>query len=82
MKPVFDSQSNMTIEEKAQVIKLEKILDNAYVLSNVVELATDVVSNLSVSDISDTIGNETLGRSIVSNLVAKRFLDRSIRQEK
>ena len=82
MKTVFDSQSNMTIEEKAQVIKLEKILDNAYVLSNVVELATDVVSNLSVSDISDTIGNETLGRSIVSNLVAKRFLDRSIRQEK
>ncbi len=81
MENVLALVPNMTVEEKETSIKLEKVLENAFVVSNIIELTTDVISNLSVKDVSDTIGKETLGRAILSNLVAKRLLDKTTTQE-
>lgn len=64
--------SDLTVEEQESIIKTTKIAENAVVLSNVVELATSVIIKIAGKDIADTLGQQSLNRNMLSNLVASR----------
>jgi len=65
--------SDLTVQEQESIIKTTKIADNAVVLSNVVELATSVIIKISGKDVADSIGQQSLNRNMLSNLVANRI---------
>lgn len=71
-----DLMSDLTIEEQQSVVRVNKVSDNAIVLSNVVELVTSVVTRVAGKDIADTIGKESLSRSVLSGLVANRIKEK------
>jgi hypothetical protein len=73
--------SDMTIEEQQQAVKGGKIRDNAIVVSNVVELATSVVSRVAGKDVADSIGKQSLSRAVLSNLVANRIKEKILTKE-
>ena len=62
----------LTVQEQEDIIKTTKIAENAVVLSNVVELATSVIIKIAGKDIADTLGQQSLNRNMLSNLVASR----------
>lgn len=64
--------SDLTVTEQEDIIKTTKIAENAVVLSNVVELATSVIIKIAGKDIADTLGQQSLNRNMLSNLVASR----------
>jgi len=64
--------SDLTVQEQEDIIKTTKIAENAVVLSNVVELATSVIIKIAGKDIADTLGQQSLNRNMLSNLVASR----------
>lgn len=64
--------SDLTIEQQEDAIKTQKIADNAVVLSNVVDLATSVIIKIAGKDIADSVGQQSLNRNMLSNLVANR----------
>ena len=66
----------MNLEEPQDQTKVYKILDNAVTVSNIVELATSAVINMAGKDIADSLGKQSLNRSVLSNLVANRIKDR------
>lgn len=68
--------SDLTVQEQEDVIKVNNILDNSLVLSNILELATSVIIKISGKDISSTINKESLNRSVLSNLVANRLKEK------
>lgn len=68
--------SDLTVVEQEDVIKTTKIADNAVVLSNVVELATSVIIKIAGKDIADNVGNQSLNRNMLSNLVANRIKEK------
>lgn len=65
--------SDLTVAEQESLIKTTKIAENAVVLSNVVELATSVIIKIAGKDIADTLGQQSLNRNMLSNLVASRI---------
>lgn len=67
--------SDLTVEQQQTAIRMKKIQDNAIVLSNVVELATSVIVRIAGKDIADSVNNQTLSRSVLTNLVANRVKD-------
>ena len=73
--------SDMTIEEQQDRLKTKKIMDNAVVLSNIVELATSVVIKLAGKDVADSINKQSLNRSVLSNLVANRIKEKALKKE-
>ncbi len=64
--------SDLTVQEQEDAIKTQKIADNAVVLSNVVDLATSVIIKIAGKDIADSVGQQSLNRNMLSNLVANR----------
>ena len=64
--------SDLTVAEQEDIIKTTKIAENAVVLSNVVELATSVIIKIAGKDIADSLGQQSLNRNMLSNLVANR----------
>lgn len=68
--------SDLTVQEQEDIIKTTKIADNAVVLSNVVELATSVIIKIAGKDIADNVGNQSLNRNMLSNLVANRIKEK------
>lgn len=68
--------SDLTVQEQEDAIKTQKIADNAVVLSNVVELATSVIIKIAGKDIADSLGQQSLNRNILSNLVANRIKEK------
>ena len=64
--------SDLTVQEQEDIIKTTKIAENAVVLSNVVELATSIIIKIAGKDIADTLGQQSLNRNMLSNLVASR----------
>lgn len=71
--------SDLTIDEQATVAQNERVLNNAIVISNIIELTTNVVSKVAGKDVSDSIDGLTLTRKIVSNLVANRIKSRILK---
>ena len=65
--------SDLTVQEQEDIIKTTKIAENAVVLSNVVELATSVIIKIAGKDIADSLGQQSLNRNMLSNLVASRI---------
>ena len=72
--------SELTVQEQENVIKTTKIADNSIVLSNVVELATSVIIKIAGKDIADSVGNQSLNRNMLSNLVANRIKEKVLKQ--
>ena len=68
--------SDLTVQEQEDIIKTTKIADNAVVLSNVVELATSVIIKIAGKDIADSLGQQSLNRNMLSNLVANRIKEK------
>ena len=71
--------SELTVQQQENVIKTTKIADNSIVLSNVVELATSVIIKIAGKDIADSVGNQSLNRNILSNLVANRIKEKVLK---
>lgn len=71
--------SDLTVQEQEDVIKTTKIADNSIVLSNVVELATSVIIKIAGKDIADSVGNQSLNRNMLSNLVANRIKEKVLK---
>ena len=71
--------SELTVQEQENVIKTTKIADNSIVLSNVVELATSVIIKIAGKDIADSVGNQSLNRNMLSNLVANRIKEKVLK---
>lgn len=69
----------LTVQEQEDVIKINKITDNAIVLSNIIELATSVIIKIAGKDIADSIGEQSLNRNILSNLVANRIKEKILK---
>lgn len=65
--------NTLTVQEQEDIIKTTKIAENAIVLSNIVELATSVIIKIAGKDIADSIGQQSLNRNMLSNLVANRI---------
>lgn len=68
-----------TIQEQEDIIKTNKIVDNSIVLSNIIELATSVIIRIAGKDIADSIGNQSLNRNILSNLIANRIKEKILK---
>lgn len=60
-------------EENLSSSEIEALQTNTIILSNIIELATSVIINLSGKDIADTINNKSVNRSILSNIVANEI---------
>ncbi len=71
--------SDLTVQEQEDIIKTTKIADNSVVLSNVVELATSVIIKIAGKDIADSVGNQSLNRNMLSNLVANRIKEKVLK---
>lgn len=69
-------QINGTIEEQENAIKTNKIMDNAIVLSNIVELTSAVIIKIAGKDIADTLNKQSLNRNILSTLVSNRIKEK------
>lgn len=73
---------DLTIAEQQDRLKTKKIMDNAVVLSNIVELATSVVIKLAGKDVADSINKQSLNRTVLSNLVANRIKEKALSEGK
>lgn len=67
---------DLTIEEKQERAKLTKVYNNALVVSNIIEVVTGVITRVAGKDIADSVGNESLNRSLLSNMVATRIKEK------
>lgn len=67
---------DLTIEEKQERAKLTKVYSNALVVSNIVEVVTGVITRVAGKDIADSVGDESLSRSLLSNMVATRIKEK------
>lgn len=65
-------KNDLTLQEQENALKAKQIFNNSVVLSNIIELSVSVISRIAGKNISDTIDNQTLNRTILSNLVASR----------
>lgn len=72
--------NTLTVQEQEDIIKTNKIADNSIVLSNIIELATSVIIKIAGKDIADNVGNQSLNRNILSNLVANRIKEKVLKQ--
>lgn len=70
---------DLTIEEKKEQAKLERVYNNGIVISNIVEVVSGVVSRVAGKDISDSVGKETLNRSLLSHMVATRIKEKLLK---
>jgi len=68
--------SDLTIEEQENIVKINKVLDNSLVISNIVELASSVIIKIAGKDIADTLDKQSLNRNVLSNLVSNRIKEK------
>ena len=78
---VDQGQIDATLEEQESAIKTEKILKNAVPIANIIELAASLIIKVAGKDIADTLKEETINRSILSNLVANRIKEKLLGKE-
>lgn len=67
---------DLTIEEKQERAKMTKVYGNAVVVSNIIEVVTGVIVRVAGKDIADSVGGESLNRSLLSNMVAGRIKEK------
>lgn len=72
---------NLTLDEQSARVRAERVMKNAVVLSNVIEVATNVILNSAGTDISDSIKNTVITRNVVSGMVANRIKEKLIKGE-
>ncbi|QXN70424.1 hypothetical protein AGENTSMITH_18 [Bacillus phage vB_BspM_AgentSmith] len=68
--------SNDNPEEIVTQVKVQRVMANAIPLSNILELSVSVIKKLAGSDMADTIGEQTLTREVLTNLVANRIKEK------
>lgn len=65
--------AELTVEEQLNAAKVKQIAENGVTLSNIVEVASSVILKIAGKDIADSVGNESVSRNVLSNLVANRI---------
>lgn len=68
--------NDMTVQEQATQINSEKILNNAIVIANIVELTSNVIIRIAGKDIADSLNNNSLSKTVINNLIANRIKER------
>ena len=71
--------SDLSVEENAKAIKAQRIVPNAIVLSNVIELSVSVIASMSGKEINEAVNRDGLSRAVLSNTVANLIKDELIR---
>jgi hypothetical protein len=51
-----------------------------YLLANIIEVSTNVVSRVAGKDIADSVNRQTLSRNVLANLVANRIKTRILKK--
>ena len=68
--------SDLTLQDIEKQNVAKAVTSNTIVLSNVVELAVSIVRQMAKQDLSESLGNQTQTREVVSNAVANRIRER------
>ncbi len=71
--------NDLTIEEKKERAKMGEVLKNALVVSNIIEVVTGVITRVAGKDVADTVGDETLNRTVLSNMIATRIKEKVLK---
>lgn len=71
--------NDLTIEEKKERAKMGEVLKNALVVSNIIEVVTGVITRVAGKDVADTVGGETLNRTVLSNMIATRIKEKVLK---
>lgn len=71
--------NDLTIEEKKERAKMDNVLSNALVVSNVIEVVTGVITRVAGKDVADTVGEESLNRTVLSNMIATRIKEKVLK---
>lgn len=71
--------NDLTIEEKKERAKMVEVLKNALVVSNIIEVVTGVITRVAGKDVADTVGDETLNRTVLSNMIATRIKEKVLK---
>lgn len=68
--------SDLTVEQQYQAAKLEAINTLAVPVANVIEMVASTVLRVAGKDIADSIGDESLTRSVLNNMIANRLKEK------
>ena len=68
--------SDLTLQDIEKQNAAKAVTSTTIVLSNVVELAVSTVRQMAKQDLSESLGNQTQTREVVSNAVANRIRER------
>lgn len=68
--------SELTIEEQQTAVKMKSVKENLIPVANTIEMVVSVISRVAGKDISDTLGNGSLSRGVLGNLVANRIKEK------
>jgi hypothetical protein len=64
--------------EIAQQDKVQRVHQNAVILANVIELVCACVKQAATSDVAQALGDDSLNRDVLANLVANRIKEKLI----
>lgn len=64
--------SDLNIDEQRQLNTVRAAIDTARPIANIIELTTNVIKRVAGKDIGDTLGETSVNRAVLSNLVAQR----------
>lgn len=70
--------SDNVLTEIADKAKTDRVHENAVILANVVELVCSVVKRVALSDVSNALGEQSLNRDVLANVVANRIKEKLI----
>lgn len=59
-------------------VKPQAIVQNAVILSNVIELATGIVLNMGGEDTAAAVNRDGMSRAVLANIVANRIKDQHL----
>ena len=65
-----------TIVQPADAAHAQALCQQATVFANIIELAVSVTRSMSTSQVQDAMGEKTLARAVMANMVANRLKQR------
>lgn len=71
---------DQTVEELLTEVKLKEIFENSVTLSNILELTSEVITQIAGNDIADKIEDQTLNKSLVLNIIANRIKEKTLQK--
>jgi len=71
---------DQTVEELLTEAKLKEIFEISVTLSNILELTSEVITQIAGNDIADKIEDQTLNKSLVLNIIANRIKEKTLQK--